>query len=141
MHERAKRARPLCRATQGDARLGGHGRALGTVRLRPVRGDIVLGEGPGDALVLERLEVARRRDMHPPAVAPGERAVCDLADESLDEPVLAALGRPRIGLEGQHLAADEVAQPSDELVCRQAAHGGEGVDGECLADDRCGLQQ
>ena len=37
-------------------------------------------------------EVARRGDMHPPPIALGERPVGDLADESLDEPVLALFG-------------------------------------------------
>ena len=45
-----------------------------------------------------------------PAVARGERAVGDLADERLDERVLAALGRARVADPEQDVAPDERAQ-------------------------------
>src|SRR3954454_22431348 len=45
--------------------------------------------------------------MHPSPVAFGKRAVRDLADEPLDEPVLPAFGRSGICLEREHLATDE----------------------------------
>ena len=83
--------RAVRRTAQRHPGLGGDRGALRSVRLGPVGRQVVLGQGAGDALVVERLEVARRRDVHPPSIALGERPVGDLADEPLDEPVLAAL--------------------------------------------------
>ena len=110
LDERAQRPRPLGRATQRDPGLGGDRVALRTIGLRPVGGDVVFGQRPGDALVVERLEVARSRQVEPAAVARGQGAVRDLSDEALDEAVLAPLRRPRVGLQREHLASHEAAQ-------------------------------
>ena len=54
------------------------------------------GQRAGELVGAERLEEARGRQVARLAVAPGERAVGDLADQRLDEGVLAALGRARV---------------------------------------------
>ena len=123
LDERAERPRAIRRGSKRDAGLRGDGRTLRAVRLRLVGRDVVLGQDPRDALVVERFEVARRGDVQPSPVALCQRPVRDLPDQPLDEPVLALLGRPGIGFERQHLAPDEAAQPRGELVGRQAADG------------------
>jgi hypothetical protein len=55
-------------------------------------GDVVAGEGAGELLVADRLVVAGDGEVPCPPVAAGERAVGNLADERLDELVLADLG-------------------------------------------------
>ncbi len=73
-------------------RLGRHGVAFGTLGRGLPGVHVVHREGAHDLLVAVLLEVARRGQMLGPPLAPGEGAVGDLADERLDEPVLAALG-------------------------------------------------
>ena len=100
------------RAPEGEARLDGDG-----VGLRPVGSetawadDVVVRQRARERLVAQRLEVAGGREVPRAAVAPGERPVGDLADKRLHEPVLAALGRPRVDLEVEQLAACQPAQP------------------------------
>ena len=115
LDERAQRPRPLRCSTQRDARLGRDRFAFGTVGLGLVGRNVMLGQRPGDPLVVEGLEVARRRDVQPPPVALRERAVRHLADESLHEAVLALLGRARIRVEREHLAPHQPAQPRERL--------------------------
>ncbi len=141
LDERAERPPPLRGAAECDPGLGRHRLALGTLGLRPVRRDVVLGQRTGDALVVERLEVARRGQVETPSVALRQRAVRNLAHEPLHEPVLPALRRTRVGFHGQHLAPHEPAQVRGDLVGRDAADGGDNVGTEGLADDRCCLEQ
>ena len=77
------------------------------------------GQGARQLVGAERLEVAGRRQVPGLAVALGERVVGDLADERLDERVLAALRRARVGLQGQQLAPDE--RPEARLERRPAS--------------------
>ena len=65
----------------------------------PVRREVVRRERARQLVVAERLEVARRGEVARPAVALRQRVVGDLADERLDERVLAALGRARVDLD------------------------------------------
>ena len=75
---------------------------------------------------LERLlECNGRGEVPRLAVAAGERLVGDLPHELLEEAVLAALGRARIGLEREHLLAHERGEQRLELRRRQARERGE----------------
>ena len=88
---RPERRGPLRRGGEREARLDGDGVRLGA-RLRGVVGrQVVRRERPGELLVAERLEVAGRGQVPRPAIASSERPVRDLADERLDELVLASL--------------------------------------------------
>ena len=110
---------PLGRCPQGDTGLGGNGVGLGSLGRVPVGGEVVAGEGAGGLVGPEALEETGRGEVTGLAVTLGEGVVGDLADERLDEPVLAALGRARVGLEGQELAPDERAQARLELSARR----------------------
>ena len=116
LRERPERSRSFRRPAQRDPSLRGDRVALGTLGLCLVGGHVVLGQGTGDALVVECLEVARGGKVQAAAVAAGQRPVRDLADEALDEAVLALLRRPRVDLEREHLAPHEVAQPRRDLL-------------------------
>ncbi len=61
-------------------RLGGHRRPVLPLRLRTVGREIVLSHGTRQALVVERLEVARCRQVQEAAVASRESAVRHLHD-------------------------------------------------------------
>ena len=65
---------------------------------------------------VQGLEVARRGEVALLPGLPGEGVVRDLADQGLDEAVPAALGRPWVGVDHQHLAPDELAQSALEGV-------------------------
>ena len=100
---RRDRPRPAGRSGPGPpsaSASGPSGRAV-------VGGDVVSGERAGQLVLASAFEEAGRGEVPGPAVAPGQRAVRDLADERLDEAVLAALGRSRVGLEREDLAPDE----------------------------------
>ncbi len=107
---RAERGRPLGGAAQGQPGLAGQGVGLGPLGRVGVGGEVVTGEGAGQLVRAQPLEVARGREVAGLPLAPGKRAVGDLADQRLDERVLAALGAPWIGVHHQHLAADEGPQ-------------------------------
>ena len=94
------------------------------------------GERAGQLVATERLEEARRGEVLGLAVGLGERAVRDLADERLDERVLAALraARVRRGWDEQ-LAPDERPQARLELGLGDARDRGEGGRREALAED------
>ena len=74
------------------------GRRLGVLGGIRVGREVVAGEGTGELVDAEGLEAARRGEVAQLAIGVGERVVGDLADERLDERVLAALrataGRP-----------------------------------------------
>ena len=50
------------------------------------------------------------------ALLPRERLVGDVPDQVLEEAVLAVLGRTGVGLQGEHLLADERSEQRVELV-------------------------
>ena len=68
------------------------------------------GQHTGQLVVAERLEVRAAARWRARPLAASERPVGDLADERLDEAVLAALGRARVGLDLEQLAPHQVAQ-------------------------------
>ena len=70
------------------------------------------------------------------AVAPRQRLVRDALHEVLEEPVLSALRRTRIGLDGQHLLADQRREEMLELRRGEPADCREGLLREGLAEDR-----
>ena len=75
-------------------------------------GDFLAVAGEGGAQVLCRSQVPGL------AVAPRQRVVGDLAQHVLSEAVAAALGRQRLGVYGEHLAANQFSQlgPHRRLV-------------------------
>ena len=98
------------RSAQGQAGLDGHRVRLRSGFGRGVGGDIVAGQSAGQLVIAEGFVVARRGEVPRPAVAARQDAVRDLADERLDEVVLAALRRPRVDLEMEQLTPDQDAQ-------------------------------
>ncbi len=68
------------------------------------------GERAGQLVLAETLEEARRGEVAAPRSRLRQRPVGDLADERLDERVLAALGRPRVDVVDEQLAPDERAE-------------------------------
>ncbi len=95
---------------QRHPRLGGEGVGLGPIRRVALGGQVVAGQGAGQLVGAEGLEVACGGEVAHLAVALRQRVVGDLADERLDERVLAALGRARIDLLDQQLTPDEGPQ-------------------------------
>ena len=63
-------------------------------------------------------EVVGRGQVAGLALAPRERLVGDVADEVLEESVLAVLGRARVGVDAEHLLADERGEQRLELRLR-----------------------
>ena len=119
------------------------GRVVG-LRRRLVGGDVVGGDdldhlvllpGEGGGQVLGRCEVAGA------ALALGERLVGDVADEILEEAVLAVLGRARVGLDAEHLLAHERGEERLELRLCQAGESGEPGRRERLAEHGSVLEQ
>ena len=80
------------------------------------------GDDLDDLLVLgeARLQMRRRGEMPGPTLPFRERLVRDVADQVLEEPVLAVLGRPRVGLHAEHLLANERREEGVELHLGQA---------------------
>ncbi len=92
-------------------RLGRQRIGLGPVGGVAVGRQVVARQRAGQLVGLERLEVARRGEVADLPVALRQRVVGDLADERLDERVLAALWRARVDLLDEQLAPDERPQP------------------------------
>ena len=103
----AERARPRRGGAEGDPRLRRERPAVGIVRRGAVGREVVRGERAGQLVLAERLEEAGRGEVAAASVAPRQRPVRDLADERLDERVLAAFGRPRVDVVDEQLATDE----------------------------------
>ena len=82
---RAAAALSAMRAWPASASASGPSAAVG------VRGQVVAGQRAGELVAAEGLEVARRGEVQLLAIVLGQRVVGDLADERLDERVLAAL--------------------------------------------------
>ena len=91
-----------------------------------MRREVVAGQAAGELVGLEALEEACGGEVAALAIGLGERVVRNLADQGLDEGVLAALGAAGIGLQGQQLAADERPQPWLEIRLGDAGDGGRG---------------
>jgi hypothetical protein len=71
----------------------------------------------------------------------GERLVGDVADQVLEEPVLPALGRARVGLHAQHLLTHQPGQQRLELLGGCAGQAGQRADGERLAEHGSVLEE
>ena len=70
--------------------------------------EVVRRDHLDDLVDVERArQVRRRREVADTPVAARERFVGDVPDEVLQEDVLPVLGRPRIGLQTQHLLAHQ----------------------------------
>ncbi len=119
------------------------GRVVG-LRRRLVGGEVVGGDdldhlvllaGEGGGQVLGRSQVAVA------AVALGERLVGNVADEVLQEAVLAVLGRARVGLDAEHLLAHERGEEQLELRLGEAGESREPGPRECLAEHGPVLEQ
>ncbi len=138
---RAELERPLRRAAKRNPRLRGDGRAFGTAGMRLVRVDVVLRQDARQLLVAERLVVARRRQVPCSPVVAGQGGVGDLAQQPLDEPILAPLRRARIVVPHQDLAAAEVVQHSVDVVGIRAGDGAERGRAERESQHRCVLHE
>ena len=91
-------------------------------------------ERAGQLVGRHSFEIASRGEVVRLPIALGQHAVRDLADQGLDECVLAPLGRARIGDVDEELAPDEVSQVRLELLFRIAGHGGKAREREALAE-------
>ena len=113
---RAERSGPVARPHERLA-----GLLADLVRVVGVGGDAigveeVRGDDLGDLLLAQPLrQEAGRGQVAGLAVAVRERLVGDVPDEVLEEAVLPVLGRARIGLDAQHLLADERREQRLEL--------------------------
>ena len=76
-----------------------------------------------------------------PALPPRQRLVGDPADQVLEEPVLAALGRARVGLDREQLLADQPAEERFQPFGAGAADRRQGGAGEGLAEHGGVLEQ
>ena len=126
---RSAAARSAIRACAAD------GVRLGARRGFLEGGEVVGGQGTDELVLAERLEMPRRGEMPVAAVTLGQRRVRDLADERLDEAVLAAFRRPRVDLLDEDLAPDETAQSRLELGRVGCGDGRQPGRGEALAED------
>ena len=93
------------------------------------------GERAGQLVFAQTLEEPRRRQVPAPPVALGQRPVRHLADQRLDERVLAAFGRSRIDVMDEQLAPDERTETGVEALGVEAADGSETRHGEALPED------
>jgi hypothetical protein len=84
----------------------------------------------GDLVRVEALKEPSGREMSALPIALGERVVRHLADERLDEGILATLWAARIGLDGENLATDERAEPGRQVVLIDPADGGKPSEGQ-----------
>ena len=83
-----------------------------------IGGEAVRGEDLDDLVLFGKggFEMLRRREVAGAALLPRERLVGDVANEVLEEPVMAVLGRARIRLDGEDLLADQRLEERLELV-------------------------
>ncbi len=98
---RAEIDRPRRRRLECDLGLTGECVGFGSLGRVRVRGQVMSGEGSRDLVGLHALEEARGGEMAALPVGLGQRVVGDLADQRLDEGVLAALRASWVGLECQ----------------------------------------
>ena len=104
----------------------------GAIRIEQVRGDHLRDLVGVDARLPR--EVRGRGEVLRLAVAPAQRLVRDALDEGLDESVLAALGRARIGVEDEHLLAHERGEQRRERLLVGPADRGDPSRRERLAE-------
>ena len=121
---------PLGRARQSQARLDPDGIGLGAVGRGSVGRDVVGGEGTGQFVVAERLEIASRGEVSGAPLALRQGPVGDLADQRLDEPVLTPLRAARIHLDVEQLPPHEGLEPWLEGLGGLAADRGESCQAE-----------
>ena len=106
---------PVGGRPQGDPRLARQRVGFGRLARVLVGREVVAGQRARELVGPERLEEPGRGEMARLPVATGERVVGDLADERLDERVLAALRAARVEVLGQQLAADQLAEHRFEV--------------------------
>ncbi len=119
-----------------DPRLAREGVGLRAGWARLERGEVVGRQGARELLVADGLKEAGRREVARPALLHRERRVGDLADQGLDEPVLATFRRARIEVLMEQVRPHEHAQPGVELSGREARYGGKTGPCEGLAENR-----
>ena len=105
--------RRRCSARRARSRSSGASAASGSSRYASTRCDATTSATSSS--VMRRGKVPRSRQMLLAAVALRERVVGDLADQVLQEAVLAVLGRTRIGLQPEQLLAHEPGEHRFEL--------------------------
>ena len=121
---RMERGRTIGGRPECDASLGCDRGAFVALGAGPVRVQVVRREDAGDLVIVEAFEIARRRQVPRAAVPAREGPVRDLSDEPMDEAVLPALRRPRVHVELEELAPDEIAKPGLERLRILPRHGG-----------------
>ncbi len=110
----AEQGSALGRCPEGDPGLGAERLRLRSVGCVVPSGEIVAGQRGRDLVGLERFEIAGRGQVAGLAVALRQGVVGDLADQRLDERVLAPARAPRVRLVGKQLSPDEHAEASLE---------------------------
>ena len=133
---RAQRGSPFGSGGQRDAGLHGEGIGLRSLGRILVGGEVVTGESTSEFLRTKRLEEPSSGKVADLAVPLGEGVVGDLADERLDEGVLAQLRRAGVGFQRQQLAAHEFPETRLQRRRFDARDRGETSDGEALAEHR-----
>ena len=117
-------------------RLPAHLRRVRGLGIRFVGVDVVRGHDLCDLVLLgeRRAQERRCREVARPPLVARQRLVRDVADEVLQEAVLAVLGRARVGLQAQHLLAHERGEQRLELLGREPRQRPQAVAGERLAE-------
>src|SRR5207248_4897048 len=88
----------------------------------------VRGDDLDDLVLVARpalLDEGRSRELLGLALLLGQRVVCDLSYQVLEEPVLSSLRRAGIGLEGKHFFANQAGQQRLESLLREPGEEGE----------------
>ena len=138
---RRQRPGPRRSGAQRHPGLRRDGGSLLAAGLGAIRLDVVLRQHAGQLVVAERLEVPGGGKVPRATVALRQRAVGDLLDEALDEPILAALRRAGVVVEGDELSPREAAEASLNLVRGEPGDGRQRIGAERQPDDRCVLEQ
>ena len=137
----AQRRRALARTGEVLAGFGPDLSRVLRVRRRPVGVHVVGGDDLDDLLLAKRLlEERSGREMLGLSVGLRKRLVGDPAQQVLEEDVLAVLRRARIGLDREHLLADERGEERIELGLGQATQRAEALLREGLAEDGAVLE-
>ena len=116
---------PIGGSPQRDPRLARERLGFGAVGRGPVRRQVVRCQCAGELVVTERFEVARRGEVPAAPVAHREGRVGDLADDGLDEGVLAPFRRSRIDLTVEEVGPDQGAEPLLQDIGFEAADRGQ----------------